>query len=248
MVTADTDTTGRWTDVDWARSHRIIRTVYPPVSLFEDIADPADWDLIASAEAKTNPRVRDQIGNLTLVPPHRRPSGGSPGVSLVMGAFTHASSDRPSRFSDGTFGTWYCGSNTEVALAETIFHFENFMGATDEPAADADYRELVSGAFGHFRDLRAGDRADCLHPDDYRPGQALGRALRGRDADGIVYPSVRWPDGEALALFFPDRIRPPVTQASHFRYHWNGRHCDRVFVHGEQAWAPWPSARSPVSA
>ena len=86
--------------VDWIRSHRIIRTVFPPVSLFEDIADPADWDLIASAEAKTNPRVRDQVGNLRLVPPHRRRGGAT--ASLVMGAFTHASRDRPSRFTDGS--------------------------------------------------------------------------------------------------------------------------------------------------
>ena len=63
--------------VDWTRSHRIIRPVFPPVSLFEDIADPADWDLIASAEAKTNPRVRDQVGNLRLVPPHRRRGGAT---------------------------------------------------------------------------------------------------------------------------------------------------------------------------
>ena len=50
--------------ITWDLAHRIIRTIYPPVSLFEDIADPADWDRILSAEAKTNPRVRDEIGNL----------------------------------------------------------------------------------------------------------------------------------------------------------------------------------------
>ena len=43
----------------WATSHRIIRTIYPPVDLFEDIADPADWELLTAAEAKTNPRIRD---------------------------------------------------------------------------------------------------------------------------------------------------------------------------------------------
>ena len=28
-------------DIDWPVSHRIIRTIYPPIWLFEDIADPA---------------------------------------------------------------------------------------------------------------------------------------------------------------------------------------------------------------
>ena len=82
----------------WDRSYRIIRTVYPPVDLFEDVADPADGELLVSAEAKLNPRVRDQVGDLALVPAHRRLSG--PTASLAMAAFTHASTSRPSRFSD----------------------------------------------------------------------------------------------------------------------------------------------------
>ena len=40
--------------IDWPESHCIIRSIYPPVFLFEGIADPADWELVASAEAKTN--------------------------------------------------------------------------------------------------------------------------------------------------------------------------------------------------
>ncbi len=224
----------------WPDAHRIIRTVYPPVDLFEDISDPADWELLASAEAKTNPRVRDQLGNLSLVPKARRVSG--PTASLVMGAFTHASTDRPSRFTDGRFGVWYCGDRTAVALAETIFHFEGFMRATDEAAGDADFRELVTGARGNLLDLRGGAHPDCLRPDDYAPGQALGRALQAADGDGILYPSVRWPDGEAAALFWPDLVRLPVRQAGHFRYHWNGRRCDRVFPQGGQGWRVWPDA------
>ena len=161
---------------------------------------------------------------------------------MVMGAFTHASVARPSRFTDGSFGVWYCGDRPAVALAETVFHFEQFMRATDEVAGDADMRELVGGAFGRVVDLRAGSRPDCLHPDDYRPGQTLGQLLHDEGADGIVYPSVRWPEGEALALFWPDRVRLPIAQARHFRYHWNGRRCDRIFVHGEQGWMAWPPA------
>lgn len=52
-------------------------------------ADPADRELIASGEAKTNPRVRDQIGQIALVPKERRVSG--PGASWVMAPFTHVS-------------------------------------------------------------------------------------------------------------------------------------------------------------
>ncbi len=105
-------------EIDWPVSYRIIRTIYPPVWLFEDVAERAAWDLIASAEAKTNPRVRDQIGDLTLVPVERRVAG--PSASLVMAAFTHVSRDRPGRFSDGRLwrrrritsnGSWLAPTN-----------------------------------------------------------------------------------------------------------------------------------------
>ena len=39
----------------WTPGYRIIRMIYPPVDLFEDIADPADWELLVAAEAKLNP-------------------------------------------------------------------------------------------------------------------------------------------------------------------------------------------------
>ena len=41
--------TPEFVEVRWAESHRIIRTIYPPVDLFEDIADPADWEKLVSA-------------------------------------------------------------------------------------------------------------------------------------------------------------------------------------------------------
>jgi hypothetical protein len=49
------------TTVSWPRAVRIIRSVYPPIDLFEDIADPADWPLLLSAEQKTNPRLMETI-------------------------------------------------------------------------------------------------------------------------------------------------------------------------------------------
>jgi hypothetical protein len=55
-------------DVSWRGAARIIRSLYPPIDLFEDIADPADWPLILAAEQKTNPRLMESVGNLALVP------------------------------------------------------------------------------------------------------------------------------------------------------------------------------------
>jgi hypothetical protein len=56
---------------------QIVRSIYPPIDLFEDIADPADWPLLISAEQKINPRLMENIGNLDLVPVGRRIGGMS---------------------------------------------------------------------------------------------------------------------------------------------------------------------------
>lgn len=218
----------------WTPRYRIIRTIYPPVDLFEDIADPADWELLAAAEAKLNPRVRDEIGNLALVPVNRRVSG--PTASIAMGAFTHVSTDRPSRFSDGSYGVWYCGDRQEVALAETAYHFQRFMRATHEPPADADFRMLTCPVLGQVELAPA----SCLAPDDWTPGQARGQKLRSSGADGILYASVRYPSGWAAAIFWPDCLTLPITQNQQFRYRWDGARMSHFLPHGATAWEPWP--------
>jgi hypothetical protein len=57
----------------------------------------------------------ETIGNIDLVPKERRVAG--PGASYLMAPFTHVSTDRPSRFSNGTFGVLYAGSSLEVAFS-----------------------------------------------------------------------------------------------------------------------------------
>lgn len=218
----------------WTPGYRIIRTIYPPVDLFEDIAPPGDWDLLVSAEAKLNPRIRDAVGNLALVPVERRISG--PTASIAMGAFTHVSTDRPSRFSDGSYGVWYCGDRVEVALAETAHHFQRFMRATNEPPADADFRLLRCAVAGQI-DVAP---ADCLVADDWRPGHAFGRQIRAQGLDGIRYPSVRYPAGQAAAMFWPDCLTLPIVQAEQFRYRWDGSRMTHYLLHSATAWTPWP--------
>ncbi len=216
------------TMVAWTGARRIIRSLYPPVDLFEDIADPADWPLLIAAEMKTNPRLMESIGTLDLVPPQRRVAG--PGASFLMAPFTHASRDRPSRFSDGLYGVLYAGRQFETALAETIHHHERFMAATAQaPGWASQFRELVLDIAGRLHDLRGGqpEFAPCLAPDDYGAAQRLGAGLRAAGSDGLVYPSVRDPGGECAALFYPDLARN-VVQGRHLDYHWDGRRVDLV--------------------
>jgi hypothetical protein len=208
----------------WPKTYRIIRSIYPPISLFEDIADPEDWEALASAEAKTNPRLREEIGHLGLVPPARRVSG--PGASYVMAPFVHVSPDRPGRFTDGSFGVYSAGDCAETALREVAYHHGRAMAATREEAGwTSQFRMLIGSINAELYDVSG--LPSVLSADDYTNSQPLGRKLRAEGASGVVYPSVRHTGGQCIGIFWPDLIPIPV-QAEHYDFHWDGTRVDKV--------------------
>lgn len=213
-------------EINWRGAVRIIRSLYPPIDLFEDIADPADWPLLIAAEQKTNPRIMETIGNLDLVPENRRVSGS--GSSYLMAPFTHVSTDRPSRFSAGAYGVLYAGNKFEVALLETVYKHEVFMRHTNQsPGWTSQFREVTLDVNASLHDLRGNnpDHASALDPGDYNVSQTLGAALRAEGSSGVVYPSVRCEGGECVGLFYPDLASNPV-QGRHLDYHWSGERVD----------------------
>jgi hypothetical protein len=213
-------------DVKWDGAVRIIRSIYPPIDLFEDIADPADWPLLISAEQKTNPRIMENIGNLDLVPEDRRVGGN--GATYLMAPFTHVSSDRKNRFSDGSYGVLYAGNIFEVALLETVHHHANFMARTNEVQGwTSQFREIVLSVDARLHDLRGQNpaHAAALDPDDYEPSQTFAAQLRGGGSNGIVYPSIRREGGECVGLFYPD-LASNAVQGRHLDYHWDGERVD----------------------
>lgn len=204
----------------------MILSHYPPIPLFDDIADPHDWELLAAAESLTNPRIYDEIGNLALVPSDRRVSGA--GASWVMAAFTHISPDRTSRFSDGSYGVYYAGDSFDTAVHEHGFHMARHLASTDEAEGwVSEVRELVASIDRDLIDLRTASHADLLDPDSYAASQPFGKAKRADGANGSVYPSVRSAGGQCIAAFWPDVVGLPV-QADHYAYHWNGSTIDYV--------------------
>lgn len=218
--------------ITWETYHRLINSAHPPIDLFEDIADPADWLLLGSAESKTNPRLAQTIGNLDLVPKDRRVGG--PGASYLMAPFVHVTPDHQGRFHDGTFGAFYGADSFETALFETVFHTQAFCAATREaPGWIADKRELIGRIDAELCDIRQGPQ-DLLDPKDYSRSQAFAREHRAKGADGIVYPSVRDPKGTCFAAFYPDVPGAPV-QGRHLTYHWDGVRVNMVKDHGNGA-------------
>ena len=207
--------------VVWGETHRLVLSRFPLIDVFEDVADPADWEALARAQARTNPRVLDLVGDLSLVPVARRVGGA--GASWVMGAFSHVSKDRVSRFGGGTYGVYYAGDALATALAEHTHHMGRFYAASAMAAGWlSEVRQLVGSLDAGLLDLRGGGFAALLDPDDYGHSQAFARERRGSGADGIVYGSVRHAPGQCIAAFYPDVVGVPA-QGDHFRYYWDGQ-------------------------
>ncbi len=100
--------------VDWQPCWRLVSSRFPPVGLFDRVADPEDLDIVNAIEGLTNDRLLDDAGDINLVKPEDRVSG--PGTTPIMAAFTHLNPEG-SRFTDGSYGVYYAGNTIETAVA-----------------------------------------------------------------------------------------------------------------------------------
>jgi len=227
--------------VHWTRATRIIASRYPPIDLFERVsADPAVWAALVAAEQLVNPRVRDEIGEIRLVPVEDRVAG--PGASYVMAAFAHPN-PKGSRFSDGSYGVYYAGREFDTALRETAYHFARFASDSGDGPRYEDVRVLVGRISNGFHDagtLPGRNRRRILDPNSYAVSRPFAATLREAGSNGVVYPSVRNPGGECIAAFRPKAVGIPV-QTNHLRFHWDGVRVGRYFAYDTGVWLPvWP--------
>lgn len=213
--------------VRWTPCYRIIPSRFPPISLFEAVADPADLEAVYQIEAMTNDRLREEAGDLKLVPPDDRVSG--PGTSAIMAAFTHLN-PVGDRFTDGSYGVFYAGLTLVTAVAETRYHRTRFLEATDEPAQELDMRVYAIDLDATLHDIRGQrDALPALYdPESYAIAQETARKLRDIDSDGIVYDSVRNLGGECAAVFRP-RLLSNCRQERHLCYFWDGSAISTVY-------------------
>jgi hypothetical protein len=211
--------------ISWRPAFRIVPSRFPTIDIFERFDNPQDWDALIELEIATNPRVRDEIGELSLVPPEERVGG--PGASAIMAAFTHLNPEG-SRFCDGTFGVFYAARERDTAVDETACHRERFFERTAMRPLDADMRVYSVDVTGEFHDLRDADLPDVYAPKRYDASQALAARLRGDRSNGIVYRSVRRPQGRCIAVFQPRRLsRCRIDR--HLTYHWDGKRINVVY-------------------
>lgn len=210
----------------FTRAFRVIPSRFPPVGIFDGLADPDELDTLFEIEARTNDRLASDLGLVDLVKPADRLVGE--GTTPIMAAFTHPPQGG-SRFTDGSFGVYYCGDSEDVAIRESAYHRQRFLRASNEPPCTVEMRMLIGALQTPLHDgLQRALPAEVLDPDSYAVSQAWGQALRDANSFGLTYPSVRAAGGRCAALLRPPAIGP-VSQSAHFHYRFDGHEISHVY-------------------
>lgn len=213
-------------------THRLIPSRFPPIDLFERVADAEEFHLLHEIESLTNSRLRNEVGDITLVPKEDIIAG--PGTGYIMAAFTHANVDvNGGRFNKG-FGIYYCARELNTAIEETKYHRAKFFRDFNSEPTKIDMRELVSDLHQDIHIILGmkNDYPEVYSLDNYAAGQQLGRALKEEGSWGLQYSSVRT-EGVCYAIFRPPALSQ-CRQSKHFEYHFDGDRISHVMQKIEQ--------------
>lgn len=203
-----------------SNGYRLVNSKYPPIDLFDDVANAEEFAVIYEVQALTNPRLQNEIGNINLLPAGEIPFG-IPGCSYACAPFTHVNPDG-SRFSNGEYSVLYIADTQETALREVVYHQQSYWNKVD----GLHYDRFV------FRSLKCAFSFDnfCYLPhsevnrniyllDDYFHSHNAGRELR-ESHGGIKYHSVRNEGAECFALFTPKTVSS-IIQTGHYEIIFN---------------------------
>lgn len=202
--------------------HRLINAKFPPIALFEDVANADEFDALYALQALTNPRLQTELGNLNLVPLGDIPFGIR-GCHYATASFTHVNPDG-SRFSNGEFGLMYIADTIETAILEVQYHQTLYWSRVPE----LDYERFVFKALTCR--FNTGEGLDISHLPlkhpiydlvDYGASRQLGSAIKQAPAyTCLSYRPVRHQAASCYALFTP-KIVTDVIQSSHYEMIWS---------------------------
>jgi len=192
-------------------SYRLIPSRFPPIGLFDTVAQPEDLAAVMELAGWTNDRlVAERLARL----PAQDWVYGRANASIVMAAFLHAP-PMGARFSGPELGAWYAAARIETAIAEVAHHLRRECWARGVASETRQYRTYSARLDGAYHDLRGGKDAAAFATDDYTASQSFGEALRAAGADGLVYESFRHRAGIAVCAYRPRKVLD-VMQAEHF--------------------------------
>lgn len=208
------------------KSYRLINSKFPPIDLFDDVASAEEFEILYEIQARTNPRIQNEVGDLNLISPEEIPFGIA-GCSYATASFTHVN-PAGSRFSNGSFGALYMADKVETAIAETRHHQALYFSQVEGLAYDViTMRGLACYFDGELINICHNNDDALYHPSDYSAAQTLGSKLKAQEKEGLQYNSVRQKDAICWVLFTPKKVKK-IEQTAHFEFIWDGQSIAKV--------------------
>lgn len=171
-------------------------------------------------EGATNDRLLAESSALPRIGIHELVFG-VPYYRIVNAAFCHAH-PLGSRFNGPDRGCWYAGMEVETSIAEVIFHKTTEYAEIGRFDDSITYDEYLSDLSAELHDLRGAAKfRKWLDPESYVASQGLAEELLADGSLGIVYPSVRRPEGTCIAIFRPSLVAN-VRLGKTYRFTWAG--------------------------
>ena len=206
-------------EIQFRDSHRLVPARYRPKTAFRKVAGDLNLDALDELEFVTDTSQFPSHAGLSGIS-HRELVFGIPNAEIVRNTFRFAGDG--GRFHDSNRGAWYAADELRVSISEVGYHLARrlklapgILVKRQQYAYDdwqADFHAEV------YRMDRSKKLAKFLQsepvPECYADGQALARALLGKRANGIVYPTVRDEHGLCIVCFRPALVyRPRLTES-----------------------------------
>lgn len=223
---ADSDSGPPWPLVREAfpRTVRLVSSARLREAVLTPIADTSDeLGLLAEIEGATSARLIAEergLGALTA----NELVHGVPHARFINASFAYAKPREPMRFNPANRGAWYAALAVETCIAEVGHHLTKALDDAGDFNAVVEYGEMLASMSGLFVDLRPVPDHPSLDPDPavgYPAGNAIAAIARVGGHNGIVYPSVRRPQGTCIAALWPNVVQS-VVQGALYRLTWSG--------------------------
>lgn len=185
-------------------THRLIPSRHSEESVLNRLAeDEKQLEELFELDGATNDRLLGEANLLPGISVHELLFGVAY-AHVVNAAFTHAH-PTGSRFNGPDRGAWYAAFELETSEAEVSFHkAQELIEINWQESETFTFHDYMADFRADFHDLRGDARyPDCLNPNSYGSSQKLAAELLASGSAGIIYPSVRRPDGTCLVCFRP---------------------------------------------